>query len=772
MKAKAIRINADLPINLWPEIIAATDYLINKIPMKKHEWKISYQLIIKHSSNLDHLHSFDCKTYSLNKRIPKKHKLQKKAHVDHLIDYEARNIFRIWIFSQRKIIKIKDIIFDDQISYNAENIDLMQLIRKLMLKTMYESLNMKTIIQITDIASDSNEDVEINVIFDADDFQFSVESSDKSFDQSFDRIKGILFTSSPISFSTFFSFSHTPISFESVSQVFNLNSVNQASSAPIKPTNKKTSRDINAKFDEKNILSEKMKKQKTQAIRKQAYSTILIRTKDENVNAFHTIFSIYRTATFSIHEFDSKQAFELLNDIHVLIIRFIDFSIIFIQRAIFNLINQRMHRNTFFSKPKNYNQMLKDFLSFSFRAVMITKIETLKIKNTWKKVSQTNVMQSISNAIFIMWVFKYKFDEEEYVMKFKTRFVTRDDMQRINQNTYAATLTARIFRFFMILMIAFNLNIRQYDAINAFVNSFIDESISCRTPQDWLDMSETLLILQKILYDLKQFSVLWHRHLFNTLKKLKFDFVSKMKCLFMSLNIHILLFFFVDDIVLIYETRHTNEMNRFQFRLFEKYEMRQLKELQWFLKINVIKNKVTNKLKLNQDSYVDKLIIKFNLNHTAKTPQIFLSYEVLQKHQGQVSFQEIHVYQQRVDFINFATIIIRIDVVFATFKLSKFFINSSAFHMKCVNRIIRYLTAKKLSIEFSLDLNAINQMFVVNSNALFADDFDTRHNSQKYAFKLFNELIDWKISKQKTIIINSTEAELLALSATAKEYIW
>ena len=145
MKTKIIRIDVDLSNHLWPEIIQATNYLINRIFMKKHDWKIFYELIVNYFSNLEHLHSYDCKAYSLNKHIFKKHKLQQRVHVKHLIDYETRNIFRIWISSQRKIIKIKNVMFDDQISYNADDIDLMQMIHEFMLKTIYEGPNMKII---------------------------------------------------------------------------------------------------------------------------------------------------------------------------------------------------------------------------------------------------------------------------------------------------------------------------------------------------------------------------------------------------------------------------------------------------------------------------------------------------------------------------------------------------------------------------------------------------------------------------------------------------
>ena len=70
-------------------------------------------------------------------------------------------------------------MFNDQTSYNAKNIDLMQLIKEFMLKTVYKEFNMKTIIQIIDLTSNTNEDVDINVILN--DFEpFVIRSSDKS----------------------------------------------------------------------------------------------------------------------------------------------------------------------------------------------------------------------------------------------------------------------------------------------------------------------------------------------------------------------------------------------------------------------------------------------------------------------------------------------------------------------------------------------------------------------------------------------------------------
>jgi hypothetical protein len=56
-------------------------------------------------------------------------------------------------------------------------------------------------------------------------------------------------------------------------------------------------------------------------------------------------------------------------------------------------------------------------------------------------------------------VFKYKFNTDGYLEKFKARLCARDDLQSTDQDTYAATLTAKTFRALMIISAAFDLKI-------------------------------------------------------------------------------------------------------------------------------------------------------------------------------------------------------------------------------------------------------------------------------------------------------------------------
>lgn len=129
----------------------------------------------------------------------------------------------------------------------------------------------------------------------------------------------------------------------------------------------------------------------------------------------------------------------------------------------------------------------------------------------------------------------------------------------------------------MAIVAAFDLETCQYDAVNAFPNTPIDEPTFCKTPEGWTGSDHILLLLLRALYGLKQSSALWFKHFFHTLLTLRLEPVPGIDCLFK--NEYMLLFFFVDDIVVIFDRQYTQQVNEFQTKLFNTYEMRYLGEL-------------------------------------------------------------------------------------------------------------------------------------------------------------------------------------------------
>ena len=105
-------------------------------------------------------------------------------------------------------------------------------------------------------------------------------------------------------------------------------------------------------------------------------------------------------------------------------------------------------------------------------------------------------------------------------------------------------------------------------------------------------------------------------------------------------------------------------------------------------------------------------------------------------------------------------------------KLSEFLQNPSLIYLAVANQTLEYLIRTKyLAIEF--DRNQYNRrIFITFSDLAFADDTETRNSSYGFCFSLFGGVIYYKAIKGSTVTTSLTEAELLALSLTAKNFIW
>lgn len=139
-------------------------------------------------------------------------------------------------------------------------------------------------------------------------------------------------------------------------------------------------------------------------------------------------------------------------------------------------------------------------------------------------------------------------------------------------------------------------------------------------------------------------------------------------------------FFFVDDIAMLYDRKFTHQVDEFQQKLFARYEMRYIGEIEWFLSIRISRDRYHRLLTRCQDFSIDKLAVKFNLNISKKAPASPLDEDHV-KNTDTVIKQEIFSYQQRVGSINYSTVITRPDVAYAASKLLEFLTNSSPVHL-------------------------------------------------------------------------------------------
>ncbi len=146
--------------------------------------------------------------------------------------------------------------------------------------------------------------------------------------------------------------------------------------------------------------------------------------------------------------------------------------------------------------------MLNHRFSQKFNLTVIKKLIELKKRETFELIEKKN-----QSTISLTWVFKYKYDINDFLIKFKARLCAREDLQMIERDTYAATLTVKTFKVLIVISTVFDLEIKQYDAVNAFINSKIDEEIFIECLENFFKF-EYYWKLKKAFYDLKQSSIL------------------------------------------------------------------------------------------------------------------------------------------------------------------------------------------------------------------------------------------------------------------------
>jgi Reverse transcriptase (RNA-dependent DNA polymerase) len=312
------------------------------------------------------------------------------------------------------------------------------------------------------------------------------------------------------------------------------------------------------------------------------------------------------------------------------------------------------------------------------------------------------------------------------------------------------------------------LDIHQLDAVNAFTNSDLDEEVYIRFPDGFGNVGFCIRLLQA-LYGLRRSPLLWFTDFTGTLAKLGLKPVPEAECLY--INSKLIVFFYVDDIAILYRTTDTGAYDSFQTQLFEHYEMRDIGELKWFLGIRVIRDRIQRKVWLCQDSYIDKIAHTFHLTD-GKAPPTPMATDELLPFDGQASPQEIYGYQRRIGSLTYATAISRPDVSRTANKLAEFLTNPSPIHQAAADRAIRYLYHQRnLALEYG-STDDTYKAFTCASDAAYSDDLATRRSTEGFLFHLFGGPIDWKSTKQRTVTTSSTEAELLALTHAAKDLYW
>ncbi|KJZ70650.1 hypothetical protein HIM_09970 [Hirsutella minnesotensis 3608] len=382
---------------------------------------------------------------------------------------------------------------------------------------------------------------------------------------------------------------------------------------------------------------------------------------------------------------------------------------------------QRIHRSSLPPAPSRHHQLNDHLLGDQFKEAEEDHLKSHRDMGSWREVKTSDAPKRLK-ILDCMWVYIYKFDKHGFFKKCKARLVVRGDQQArtSSQDTYAATLAGRSFRTLMAISARFDLELIQYDAVNAFVNANLDEEVYMKMPPGHRRQG-TLLRLVKALYGLRKSPLLWHRELTATLRRIGFKSVPHEPCCLTLKGI--IVFFYVDDIVFAYHRKDGAKARDLETQLQTHYKLTGGKDLQWFLGIEILRDREQQLIWLSQSSYIDKIGKLASSRPPSTTP---MSAIELLPYEGTARDAEIHIYQVKVGSLLYAAVITRPDIGFAVSRLARFNTNPGPVHHRAADRVLLYLQSTRA---LALQLGGGDD-FEVASDASFADNSMDRKSSQ------------------------------------------
>ena len=467
--ARVIRIYAGLLKALANELICTAVRLLNVTPTKALGWRTPQEMVTGIQPDLSRLHVIGSRGFVLNKHLPRGDKLEDRTFEGFLVGYDASNIYRIWIPTRNRVIRVRDVRFVDELYKEKPSTPPVE---PRIIETVHipeEEFDGDTIVVAQPIRQRQEATTPVLPPTHVSEKEYNGDTVEVS-----ERPSRQLLSPSP-----------TP-TFEGQDQSPSPDLVEQQllqESSALLDSPHRTPGGWNDHDDAEIYIPDRQQNNAPQR-------------RDLNLSQDNIITGRRRRQAHFI---------EAAPDLS----KYFAFAATIAQASdALSSASQprqtdpsRIHRDDLPPLPRHWKELNRHAHKKQFEAAAVAEFDSC-----WKKGTFANpdITADRTDAVPLMWVFTYKFNEDGYLLKHKARLVVRGDLQQQYGDTYAATLAARLFRALMALACAFNLKAMQYDVPNAFLNAHLDRTLHVRTPDGFQDRYGQTLRLLRALYGLKE----------------------------------------------------------------------------------------------------------------------------------------------------------------------------------------------------------------------------------------------------------------------------
>lgn len=272
--------------------------------------------------------------------------------------------------------------------------------------------------------------------------------------------------------------------------------------------------------------------------------------------------------------------------------------------------------------------------------------------------------------------------------------------------------------------------------------------------------------LLKSLYGLKQAPRLWFNKLSSTLLQMGFLQSKSDHNLFTktSDSTITLILGYVDDLLICGNS--VSEIEKLQHMLSQKFHMKNLGQLHYFLGIEI--HRSPDGFFLSQQKYVTDILKEYGMLNVKPLQLPMDSHLKLTQDKG-VPLPDSTSYQRLLGKLIYLSIT-RPDIMFTVQLLTQFMQSPTSVHMQAAKRLLRYLSGTTTQGILLASHSAAKLTAYCDSD--WASCPTTRRSTSGYCIFLGESPISWKTKKQNVVARSSTEVEYRSMALTTCEVTW
>ena len=218
----------------------------------------------------------------------------------------------------------------------------------------------------------------------------------------------------------------------------------------------------------------------------------------------------------------------------------------------------------------------------------------------------------------------------------------------------------------------------------------------------------------------------------------------------------------VDDLLL--ATKHESTMTNEKDKLKQKFRMKDLGKISWFLGIEFAHEH--EKITMCQSRYIERLLNRFGMQDCKpKYTPCDMNTNKLSNLDGEEI--DAKLYREIVGALIYVMTSTRPDLCYIVTKLSQHMARPNSNHIILAKHVLRYLKGNSNQrLIFRKSLEPMN----LNGFSDWANSAD-RRSITGYGFELLREgpLISWKAKKQPTFALSTCEVEYTSMAAATQE---